>query len=167
VTSHADDKLATQLATSGSGRTGGNPNQCRFRPLGDVPLFEKILCINGLGDILAVESGYEEGCKRGAKQIKGLEKSNPFFFGSNVTQRVTFQNPTGKNAAHHRPATNRRGRTARPGHHGEGHPGNNRHRFREYLPEILLRAIPVNEEDEQYYPVNFITVSNGVWPWLG
>lgn len=35
-------------------------------PLGDVPLFEKILCINGLDDILAVESGYEEGCKRGA-----------------------------------------------------------------------------------------------------
>ena len=46
----------------------GNPHQRRFRPLGDVPLFEKILCINGLGDILAVESGYEEGCKRGARQ---------------------------------------------------------------------------------------------------
>jgi len=36
-----------------------------------------------------------------------------------------------------------------PPHHGEGHPGNNHHWFREYLPEILLRAIPVNEEDEQ------------------
>jgi len=44
-----------------------NPHQRRFRPLGDVPLFEKILCIYELGDILAVESGYEEGCKRGAK----------------------------------------------------------------------------------------------------
>jgi len=28
---------------------------------------EKMLCINVLGDILAVESGYEQGCKRGAK----------------------------------------------------------------------------------------------------
>ena len=45
----------------------GNPNQRRFRPLGDVPLFEKMLCINMLGDILAVESGYEEGCKWGAR----------------------------------------------------------------------------------------------------
>jgi hypothetical protein len=61
VTSHADDKLATQLATSGSGRTGGNPNQRRFRPLGDLPLFEKMLRINVLGDIPAVESGYDEG----------------------------------------------------------------------------------------------------------
>jgi len=33
-----------------------------------VPLFEKMLCINWLGDILAVESGYEEGCKWGARQ---------------------------------------------------------------------------------------------------
>jgi len=54
------------LATSGSGRTGGNPNQRRFRPLGDVPLFEKMLRIYGLAYILAVESGYEEGCKWGA-----------------------------------------------------------------------------------------------------
>jgi len=46
----------------------GNPHQRRFRPLGDVRLFEKILRINWLGDILKVESGYEEGCKRGAKQ---------------------------------------------------------------------------------------------------
>lgn len=37
-------------------------------PLGDVPLFEKIFCINGLGDIQAVESGYEEGCEWGAKK---------------------------------------------------------------------------------------------------
>jgi len=43
----------------------GNPNQRRFRPLGDVSFFEKMLSINGLGDILAVESGYEEGCKWG------------------------------------------------------------------------------------------------------
>jgi hypothetical protein len=28
-----------------------------------VPPFEKMLFINWLGDILAVESGYEEGCK--------------------------------------------------------------------------------------------------------
>ena len=34
VTSHADDKLATQLATSGTRRTGGNPHQRRFRPSG-------------------------------------------------------------------------------------------------------------------------------------
>jgi hypothetical protein len=47
---------------------GGNPNQRRFRPLGDVPLFEKMLRINGLGDILAVESGYEEGCFWGANK---------------------------------------------------------------------------------------------------
>ena len=39
-----------------------------FPLLRDVPLFEKMLSINGLGDILAVESGYEEGCKRGARQ---------------------------------------------------------------------------------------------------
>lgn len=32
----------------------------------DLLLFEKTLRINGLGYILAVESGYEEGCKRGA-----------------------------------------------------------------------------------------------------
>jgi len=38
-------------------------------PLGDVPLFEKMLSINGLGDILAMESGYEEGCKWGAKSF--------------------------------------------------------------------------------------------------
>jgi len=44
----------------------GNPHQRRFRPLGDVPLFKKIIVYNGLGDILAVESGYEEGCKWGA-----------------------------------------------------------------------------------------------------
>ncbi len=37
-----------------------------FPPLGDVPLFEKMFSINVLGDILAVESGYEEGCKWGA-----------------------------------------------------------------------------------------------------
>ena len=54
----------------------GNPNQRRFRPLGGVPLFEKILCINGLGDILAVESGYEEGCRWGAsKQSADLSGS--------------------------------------------------------------------------------------------
>jgi len=47
---------------------GGNPHQRHFRTLGDVPLFEKILRINGLGDILAVESGYEEGCKWGARK---------------------------------------------------------------------------------------------------
>ena len=46
----------------------GNLHQYRFRPLGDVPLFEKVLSINILGDILAVESGYEEGCKWGARQ---------------------------------------------------------------------------------------------------
>ncbi|MBW1723464.1 MAG: hypothetical protein JRJ78_15585 [Deltaproteobacteria bacterium] len=53
---------------------------CRqgFRPLGDVPLFENLpaeqrtaqagmLRINGLGDILAVESGYGEGRKRGGR----------------------------------------------------------------------------------------------------
>lgn len=46
----------------------GNPNQRRFRPFGDVPLFEKMLRINMLGDILAVESGYEEGCRWGANK---------------------------------------------------------------------------------------------------
>ena len=57
----------------------GNPHQrpclrrCRrrgrqgFRPVGDVPLFEKMLRINMLSDILAVESGYEEGCEWGAR----------------------------------------------------------------------------------------------------
>jgi len=56
----------------------GNPNQRPFPPLGDVPLFENlpaeqrtaqagILSINELCDILAVESGYEEGCKWGAR----------------------------------------------------------------------------------------------------
>ena len=45
----------------------GNPNQRRFRPFGDVSLFEKMLRINMLGDILAVESGYEEGCRWGAR----------------------------------------------------------------------------------------------------
>jgi len=44
----------------------GNPNQRRFRPFEDVSLFEKMLRINLLGDILAVESGYEDGCKWGA-----------------------------------------------------------------------------------------------------
>ena len=53
----------------------GNPNQRRFRPLGDVPLFEKMLSINGLGDILAVESGYEEGCRWGAT-LKACVKAN-------------------------------------------------------------------------------------------
>jgi len=44
----------------------GNPHQRRFRPFEDVSLFEKMLRINVLGDILAVESGYEEeGCRRG------------------------------------------------------------------------------------------------------
>jgi len=32
VISHADDKLAMQLATSGSGRIEGNPHQLHFRP---------------------------------------------------------------------------------------------------------------------------------------
>jgi hypothetical protein len=57
----------------------GNPNQRRFRPLGDLPLFEKILCINGLGDILAVESGYEEGCKWGARKQSPVN-SGAFLF---------------------------------------------------------------------------------------
>lgn len=43
----------------------GNPHQRRFRPLGGVLFFEKLFRINGLGDILAVESGYEEGCEWG------------------------------------------------------------------------------------------------------
>jgi DNA gyrase subunit A len=38
-----------------------------------VPLFEKILCINGLGDILAVESGYEEGCRWGGKGVSNIK----------------------------------------------------------------------------------------------
>ena len=38
-----------------------------LRPLGNVPFFERLLCINGIGDILAVGSGYEEGCKWGAR----------------------------------------------------------------------------------------------------
>ena len=53
------DSLVTRLATSSSGRNRGKSASALFPPLGDVPLFEKILCINGLGDILAVESGYE------------------------------------------------------------------------------------------------------------
>jgi len=47
-----------------------------------VPLFEKMLSINGLGDILAVESGYEEGCKRGARQ-------KPTDFSINITPCLT------------------------------------------------------------------------------
>lgn len=57
----------------------GNPHQRRFRPLGDVPLFEKMLRINVLGDILAVESGYEEGCKRGANYFKDLQHAPNFY----------------------------------------------------------------------------------------
>lgn len=64
----------------------GNPHQRRFRPLGDVPLFEKMLRINVLGDILAVESGYEEGCKRGARIAKARRPPDrrAFF----VTDRI-------------------------------------------------------------------------------
>ncbi len=62
------------LDQSSINRVIGNPHQRRFRPLGDVPLFDKMLRINVLGDILAVESGYEEGCKWGAGQ-KPTEKS--------------------------------------------------------------------------------------------
>ena len=43
-----------------------------------MPLFEKILCINGLGYILAVKSGYEEGCKRGAiDSLTGIVYRHP------------------------------------------------------------------------------------------
>ena len=55
--------------------TGGNPHQRRFCPRGDVPLFETMLSINWPGDILAVESGYEEGCKRRANYFS-LPSSN-------------------------------------------------------------------------------------------
>jgi hypothetical protein len=58
--------LRHNLRHSAHTGAGGNPHQRRFRPLGDVSLFEKMLRINVLGDILAAESGYEEGCRRGA-----------------------------------------------------------------------------------------------------
>ena len=85
--------LATNLRHGlrhpGSGRTGGNPHQRRFRPFGDVPLFEKMLRINMLGDILAVESGYEEGCARGTRIAKPSAITLGFLF--YLINLITFQ----------------------------------------------------------------------------
>ena len=70
-TQRAREALRRVSGLRGCGGPVGTVAEIRINavsgPLGDVPLFEKMLSINGLGDILAVESGYEEGCKWGAR----------------------------------------------------------------------------------------------------